>query len=466
MNSQIQCPVCTLFLHAGMNLQDHLETHPKEKVIAALVNMTLLQQQANDSADINNFQCSRYEPLSLDAEPLPAPPATYGDSVHSQRKQITYYNTPEKQTQTRRVMIVNSRMSRVVSASSSIHENRSTRQNTIPKTTASSRIIHLIAADATNSSMSIPPPPPYNTAVPLDSTPSHASSSGYSIANPTADLIQQCFESSDTRGFGTSSFGRRKLASALVETPTKTIDLDAEHSSSSCSSSSTLCSSSSSSILSSSSKESVPAGLTLPSTSNAKQSKSMISNSKPIGELVVDCGHQDAASTSNHQMAGQADEDMVVDESCSVIHLNDGYAKEDESLTRNKFKRNADKSKAGFKVLSDVKLSPNTALNMSTLNSQLNETVNLNHMIVVGSSLHKTAKKQPNNSKSRSEESVPERKSSKEGPSQDVNVSNNRLYRCWKSIIWPDKFQIYLDLAGNESKASRHQVIVCRQRQG
>lgn len=41
MTEQIQCPVCTLFLHAGMSLFDHLETHPKEQVIKALVQITL-----------------------------------------------------------------------------------------------------------------------------------------------------------------------------------------------------------------------------------------------------------------------------------------------------------------------------------------------------------------------------------------------------------------------------------------
>lgn len=41
MAENVQCPVCTLYLHAGMNLSDHLETHPKEQVIRALVQMTI-----------------------------------------------------------------------------------------------------------------------------------------------------------------------------------------------------------------------------------------------------------------------------------------------------------------------------------------------------------------------------------------------------------------------------------------
>lgn len=438
MNSQIQCPVCTLFLLAGMNLQDHLETHPKEKVIAALVNMTLLQQQANDNADINNFQCSRYEPLSLESETLPATSASgYGDTVHSHRKQITYYNTPEKQTQTRRLMIVN-RMSRVVAASStSIHDNQNARQNIIPKTTASSRILHLIASDATNSSsMSIPPPPPYNTTVPLETTATQSTSSSYSIANPTHDLIQQCFEASETTDLGSPSPSsvRKKLPSATIEGPNKKLDSDIEHNTSSCSSSmSTLSSSSSSSSLSSSSsKESVNGSMTnLPvaSISNTKQLKTMISNSKAISELVVDCGEHVTPSTSKEQSSNAIiddnQENMMIDESCSVIHLNDGYLKDEDTLERNKVKRNTtERLKHGFKVLSDVKLSPNTALNMSTLTSPLNETVNLDHMIVIGSSPSKSAKRSTSNNKARCEENFQERTESKVGPlPREANVS-------------------------------------------
>lgn len=37
MNNTVQCPVCTLYLRAGITLKDHLDTHPKDKVIEALV---------------------------------------------------------------------------------------------------------------------------------------------------------------------------------------------------------------------------------------------------------------------------------------------------------------------------------------------------------------------------------------------------------------------------------------------
>ncbi|XP_072929397.1 uncharacterized protein [Epargyreus clarus] len=34
--SRVQCPVCTLYLHSGMSLESHLDTHPKDQVIKAL----------------------------------------------------------------------------------------------------------------------------------------------------------------------------------------------------------------------------------------------------------------------------------------------------------------------------------------------------------------------------------------------------------------------------------------------
>lgn len=36
----MQCPVCTLFLHNGMSLESHLDTHPKDQVIKALCSLS------------------------------------------------------------------------------------------------------------------------------------------------------------------------------------------------------------------------------------------------------------------------------------------------------------------------------------------------------------------------------------------------------------------------------------------
>ncbi|XP_055922708.1 uncharacterized protein LOC129953484 [Eupeodes corollae] len=50
MGGNVQCPVCTLFLLPGMNLSDHLETHPKEQVIKALVQMSLKTETTESTA--------------------------------------------------------------------------------------------------------------------------------------------------------------------------------------------------------------------------------------------------------------------------------------------------------------------------------------------------------------------------------------------------------------------------------
>ncbi|KAJ2947310.1 hypothetical protein O0L34_g17023 [Tuta absoluta] len=40
MDQLVQCPVCTLFLHNGMSLESHLDTHPKDQVIKALCSLS------------------------------------------------------------------------------------------------------------------------------------------------------------------------------------------------------------------------------------------------------------------------------------------------------------------------------------------------------------------------------------------------------------------------------------------
>lgn len=63
MESQLQCPVCTLFLHVGMDLQSHLDTHPKDQVIKALVNITMTKQSNDPITTTNNVQ-SKYPPIA------------------------------------------------------------------------------------------------------------------------------------------------------------------------------------------------------------------------------------------------------------------------------------------------------------------------------------------------------------------------------------------------------------------
>lgn len=75
MGENVQCPVCTLFLHAGMNLSDHLETHPKEQVIKALVQMTISGSggSAASSALAASLSGGSTPKTDPDENPNPAP---------------------------------------------------------------------------------------------------------------------------------------------------------------------------------------------------------------------------------------------------------------------------------------------------------------------------------------------------------------------------------------------------------
>lgn len=185
MQSQMQCPVCTLFLHVGMNLQVHLDTHPKDQVIQALVNLTVTQQQNNDS-DLNTMQCSRYAPL-LD-EPVVVTPHKHGSDILSKSSMGIYPeprqpqqipNQPLPPTSSRHhqeVVIVNSCSTSVFHEGSSHSSSSTSAQqiitNRIPITSdtaqktleiaensllapKTSPIIHLTSAHLT-------PPPPYD----------------------------------------------------------------------------------------------------------------------------------------------------------------------------------------------------------------------------------------------------------------------------------------------------------------
>lgn len=52
----LQCPVCTLFLHIGMSLEEHLETHPKDQVIKALVQTVLRPPPPDNTIQTLNTQ--------------------------------------------------------------------------------------------------------------------------------------------------------------------------------------------------------------------------------------------------------------------------------------------------------------------------------------------------------------------------------------------------------------------------
>ncbi|XP_069969274.1 uncharacterized protein [Bactrocera oleae] len=83
MGENVQCPVCTLFLHAGMNLSDHLETHPKEQVIKALVQMTISGSGGSAAstalaASLSGGSAPKTDP---DEKSIPAPISSDSDAT-------------------------------------------------------------------------------------------------------------------------------------------------------------------------------------------------------------------------------------------------------------------------------------------------------------------------------------------------------------------------------------------------
>lgn len=73
MINVIQCPVCTLFLHMGMSLEQHLETHPKDQVIKALVSATMVKEVHPVTSSGTH--------IALKQQPQPSGTAVYGELI-------------------------------------------------------------------------------------------------------------------------------------------------------------------------------------------------------------------------------------------------------------------------------------------------------------------------------------------------------------------------------------------------
>lgn len=82
MNEELPvCPVCTLFLRPGMSMDEHLTSHSKQKVIAALVRLSTTNDKphpVNTHRDgpVNNqgWAVSQPQPIALNGAPPPGFP--------------------------------------------------------------------------------------------------------------------------------------------------------------------------------------------------------------------------------------------------------------------------------------------------------------------------------------------------------------------------------------------------------
>lgn len=148
MESQLQCPVCTLFLHVGMDLQTHLDTHPKDQVIKALVNITLTK--SNDPNTTSNDVHGKY--------------AITDNAFAQEVNQFLPETIPRRPQQVLFGYSCSTRVFREVP-----NQQSTTTQKIITNALPSSHIVPAIPAQASFSNQPSrkfpPPPPPYGSVV-------------------------------------------------------------------------------------------------------------------------------------------------------------------------------------------------------------------------------------------------------------------------------------------------------------
>lgn len=385
MDSQIQCPVCTLYLLVGMNLQDHLDTHPKEKVISALVNLTLLQQKANDEVS-DKFQCSRYEPLAEDLQVATPIPATSQNSFQNQQS-IAYYPSVEQPT-SRQVMIVN--QTRVFHERSGVVSKDTSRRQILGKAvpplsipTRTFRIISTKGVNTTNTSQHIPPPPPYYASV------QEKLARRSSMQRTETNLFQH---TSTGKQISESIELPQNIGNSVEMNPNSdAFNLDDEQCTTQPQNNLDVNNSTEENHLSEENivSEANDIGKTTP-----KQISTISKEYERTTDQEEQHQHQDVTINNDGQLVSITEpveqdqvQDMDIDESCSVIHINNCQVKkESNECIGIEVEKAPEKRTPGLKVLSNVKVSPNTVLNVSSLNSQMNESISMNNMIIIGSS--------------------------------------------------------------------------------
>ncbi|OXU23462.1 hypothetical protein TSAR_013310 [Trichomalopsis sarcophagae] len=76
----VACPVCTLYLREGISLQKHLDTHPKEQVIEALI-------RASGAGGASALLSQACAPQPQQQSPAPAPTPTPSPGANQQQQQ-------------------------------------------------------------------------------------------------------------------------------------------------------------------------------------------------------------------------------------------------------------------------------------------------------------------------------------------------------------------------------------------
>lgn len=367
MDSQIQCPVCTLYLHVGMNLQDHLNTHPKEQVISALVNMTLLQQRANDE-NANNFECSRYEPLADDLYPDKSLPSVSTNGFSNQQQSITYF-TPITQQTSHQVMIVNGTpvfpndRTPVSSKSASRHQIVT---KSLPPLSIPTRTFRLIPAKGYDGKITqaIPPPPPYHASIQDSLTMRNAlqrnesnqlTTPGQSTNTSSSSTVASATAATSNNNAANTGAAENMLFDTSVSAKSVDNSKTGNH-------------------------DTLLNAEMHAETEFANANEPVVSDKRCNVQSSAESADNERTDTSSHQHEMNAD-DSDGDICSSKRH----FKEENTDSTSTDADQSPEKRTSGLKVLSNVQVSPNTILNVSSLNSQMSEPIALNNMIIVGS---------------------------------------------------------------------------------
>lgn len=355
MDSQIQCPVCTLYLHVGMNLQDHLNTHPKEQVISALVNMTLLQQRANDE-NSNNFECSRYEPLAEDLYP-DKPIPNVSTTFQNQQQSITYCAPISSQQTSHKVMLVNGTLKVFQDCSGNKTNQRQIVAKSLPPLSIPARTFRLIPTKSYDGKIpqAIKPPPPYHASI-QDSLTVRNAIQRNEINQITTQIQQSC----STNVFNvTTQATSSSTLTANIDTVTADTGTNAAYVQN---------------------NESI---------TNDKNHNNDDQNEK-VGSTMELQATIEQSINDDHEISDMSVQPSSVEsneiQSKAVATLENGRIDSDQNAP-NPVENTSDKrTKCGLKVLSNVQVTPNTILNVSSISSQNdNETIPVNNMIIVGS---------------------------------------------------------------------------------
>lgn len=432
MDAQIQCPVCTLYLHPGMNLQDHLESHPKEKVIAALVNLTLFQQQTHDDCK-DYYYCNQYDtPNHLSetqmASDLPlvktTTPTSLSTRTHQQNNNAIsafggsiQYNSTEPAAH--EVMIVdrtrvfhersnvamndNSCRRRILTNSDPSIITTQAKNRTIP-----AQALQLITTNslATNQAIqTLRPPPPYCLSVKDNLLKQSLSFPEQNVLNPNAN------ENINVE------LQRQKNQDGSCP-PYEVLALAPDHQSEN--------------MIAMAAFEPKTSQTSQPDENKKKDNRNIhhsVDNIDTKISVEYEQGYdpddnekeQQANASANSSPISDKHQDTTPQGICSFVVAKNST--NDITESNIKVEKSVEKRTAGLQVISNVKVTPNTVLNISSLNSHIGDTVSMKDIFIIGA-----ASSSASSSRKLVSKASTSRASSQKHLFTSSNINNSEIY--------------------------------------